>query len=157
MLDGKVAVLGDVDSVKAAVDTKGKSPFATQANPKAALDATDSQPPRVHVPRHGGTARLVEPAAQAGGSSVAPGLDFSSEALRGVLPDWEGVALRVEDDAVVFEAAADRPDSAIGPADNRASTLTDHVPAGALVVGIGHDVGATLTGDGSTSTVRNRR
>ena len=145
VLDGKVAVLGDVDSVKAAVDTKGKSPFATQPNPQAALEATDSS--------HLGFMYLDVAAlfdwssrvAQAGGSSVAPGLDLSSGVLREALPHWEGVALRVEGDGVVFEASADRPDSAVGPTDNRASSLTDHVPSGALVVGIGHDVGATLT------------
>ncbi|MGZ8513424.1 MAG: DUF3352 domain-containing protein [Candidatus Limnocylindrales bacterium] len=145
VLDGKVAVLGDVDSVKAAVDTKGNSPFASQPNPKAALDATDSSHLGFMYLDMAALFDWSSRAAQAGGSSVAPGLDFSSGVLRDVLPHWAGVALRVEGDAVVFEASADRPDSAVGPTDNRASSLTDHVPAGALVVGIGHDVGATLT------------
>lgn len=144
VLDGKVALLGDVTSVKAAVDTKGRSPFATQPNPKAALDATDSS----HLGfMYVDTAALfdwVGKASQVRGSSIAPGLDFSSSAVRGFLPDWEGFALRVEGDAIVLEAAADRPATSVGPTDNRTSGLTDHVPAGALVVGVGHDVGKTL-------------
>jgi hypothetical protein len=144
VLDGKVAVVGDVTSVKAAVDTQGKGSFAGQASPKAALDATDSS--------HVGFMYLdmkalfdwSSKASQAGGSTVAPGLDFSSSALRGLLPDWAGVALRIEGDAVVIEAATDRPEAAFGPTDNRTSPLTDYVPASALFVTVNHDYGATL-------------
>lgn len=144
VLDGKVAVLGDVESVKAAVDTQGKGPFAAQANPRAALDATDSS----HVGfMYMDVAALFDwasKASQAAGSSVTPGVDLSSSAIRGMLPNWEGVALRVEGDAIVLESAVDRPAAAVGPIDNRASSLVDHVPSSALVVGVGHDVGATL-------------
>ncbi len=119
---------GDVASVKAAVDTQGKGPFADQANPKAALDATDSS--------HLGF-MYVDMAALFDWSSrrprpadrrCAPGLGLSSSVLRGLLPDWEGVALRVEGDAVVLEGALDRPDSAVGPSDNRTSSLTEPRP-----------------------------
>jgi hypothetical protein len=144
VLDGKVAVVGDVASVKAAVDTQGKGPFAAEPNPRAALDATDSSHLGfVYVD----TAALFDwstKAVQAAGPSAAPDLDLTSGALRAMLPDWEGFALRVEGDAVVLEAAADRPDTTVGPNDNRASSLADHVPASALLVGIGHDVGAAL-------------
>jgi hypothetical protein len=144
VLDGKVAVLGDVTSVKAAVDTHGKSPFAGQPMPKAALDATDSSHLGfVYVD----TAALFDWASRvpgASGSSVAPGLDFASSELRALLPDWEGLALRVENDAIVLEAATDRPQTTVGPTENRASGLLEHMPANALIVGVGHDVGATL-------------
>jgi len=142
-LDGKVAVLGDVDSVKAAVDTQGKGPFAAQANPRAALDATDSS----HLgfvyielaPLLDWSSRVSQATGAAG-----DGFDLSTSALSGLMPAWEGFALRVEGDAVVMEAAADRPDASIGPTENRASSLTDHVPASALFVTVNHDYGATL-------------
>jgi len=144
VLDGKVAVLGDVTSVKAAVDTQGKGPFAAQANPNAALDAADSS----HVGFvYLDVASLIDwssKASQAAGSSITPGLDLSSSTLRGLMPDWEALALRIEGDAVVLESAADRPATTVGPTENRPSSLTDHVPASALLVGVGHDVGATL-------------
>jgi hypothetical protein len=142
VLDGKVAVVGDVESVKAAVDTRGKGAFSAQAKPKAALDATDSS--------HLGFVYLDVPAfvdwssrlSEAAGSSGAPVL--GANALRDLVPAWEGFTLRVEGDAVVLQSAADRPTGSVGPTENRATKLTDHVPAGALVVGVGHDVGATL-------------
>jgi hypothetical protein len=144
VVDGKIAVVGDVASVKAAIDTHGTSPFATQPSPKAALEATDSS--------HLGfvyldMAALLDwsaKAAQAGGSAI-PGLDLSSSALRDLAPDWEAFVLRVEGDAVVLQTAVDRPASAVGPTENRASALADHVPASALLMGLGHDLGKTLT------------
>ena len=39
MIDGKVAAAGDIASVKAAVDSKGSSGFASEPGPKAALDS----------------------------------------------------------------------------------------------------------------------
>jgi hypothetical protein len=141
VLDGRVAVLGDVTSVKAAVDTQGNGPFAARASLKSALDATDSS----HVGFvYLDTAAVFDWMAEAAKAAGSSDLDFSSGAVRGMLPDWTGFALRVEGDAVVLEGASDRPDSPIGPTDNRTSSLTDHVPTGALVVGVGHDVGKTL-------------
>jgi hypothetical protein len=144
VLDGKVAVFGDVASVKAAVDTQGKGPFAGQPSPKAALDATDSSHLGFMYIDMAALLDWSSKASQAGGSSFAPELGLSSSTLRGMLPSWEGVALRVEGDAVVIEGALDRPASAVGPTENRATSLTDHVPANALVVGVGHDAGKTL-------------
>src|SRR6188472_3276607 len=39
MIDGKIAAAGDIASVKAAVDSKGSSGFASEPGPKAALDS----------------------------------------------------------------------------------------------------------------------
>jgi hypothetical protein len=144
VVDGRVALFGDVASVKAAIDTHGGGPFANQPSLKTALDATDSS----HIGFvYVDVASLVDWATKLSGSAGAaatPGLDFSSGALRALIPDWEGFALRVESDAIVLEMAANRPASSFGPTDNRATRLTDHVPASALVVGAGQDVGATL-------------
>jgi Protein of unknown function (DUF3352) len=145
VLGGKVAIVGDVDSVKAAVDTKGSGPFAAQADAKAALDATDAD----HVGFvYVALAPLLDwssQLSQANGSSIL-GLDLSTGALRNLLPDWEAFALRIEDDALVLEAAVARPATAVGPTENRSSTVTDHVPASALLVAVGHDYGASLVG-----------
>ncbi len=40
IVDGKVAVFGDLASVKAAIDTKGNGGFAKEPGPKAALDSS---------------------------------------------------------------------------------------------------------------------
>ena len=68
VLDGKVAVVGDVASVKAAVDTQGRRrPSPAEPSLKAALDATDRRPHRVRLHRHAppcstGRARRRRPA-----------------------------------------------------------------------------------------------
>ena len=41
IVDGKVALAGDIASVKAAIDTEGSSDFASEPGPKAALDSVD--------------------------------------------------------------------------------------------------------------------
>ena len=145
VLGGKVAVIGDVASVKAAVDTKGSGPFAARADPKAALGATDAD----HVGFvYVALAPLLDwssQLSQANGSSSL-GVDLSTGALRNLIPDWEAFALRIENDALVLEAAVARPATALGPTENRSSTVTDHVPASALLVAVGHDYGASLVG-----------
>ena len=60
IVDGKVAVAGDVASVKAAIDTKGSSGFAAEPGPKAALDSVDGRPRRLRLRRAPALARLVE-------------------------------------------------------------------------------------------------
>jgi hypothetical protein len=144
VIDGKVAVVGDVDSVKAAIDTNGKGPFAAQTGPKAALDATDSS----HL---GFVYVALKPlldwssqVSQSSGAGGSLGADLSSGALGGIVPDWGAFALRVENDAVVLESATATPATPIGPVESRTSTVTDHVPAGALLVTVSHDYGATL-------------
>jgi hypothetical protein len=142
VLGGKVAVLGDVESVKAAVDTKGASPFATQPNPKAALDATDSS----HVGfiyLDTGTLldwseRVSQSALPSGGSSLTTG------ALSGFVPSWAAFAIRVEGDAVVLESVSPRT-AAIAPAtQNRTSTVPNHIPATAVVAVVVNDYGAGI-------------
>ena len=144
VLGGKVAVIGDVGSVKAAVDTNGNSPFATQAGPNAALDATDAD----HVGfLYVAVAPLLDwssQLSQVNGSTSSLGIDLSSGVLRGLVPDWAAFALRIEGDALVLESAVARPETAFGPTESRTSTLTDHVPASALLVAISHDDGATF-------------
>jgi hypothetical protein len=144
VLDGKVAVIGDVGSVKAAVDTNGSGPFATQADPMAARDATDAD----HIGFvYVAVAPLLDWSGRlslVNGSANSLGIDLSSGVLRGSVPDWAAFALRVEGDALVLESAVARPDTAFGPTDSRTSTVTDHVPASALLVAVNHDNGATL-------------
>ena len=144
VLGGKVAAIGDVGSLKAAVDTNGSGPFAAQADPRTALEATDAD----HVgfvyiavaPLLDWSGRLSHP----DGSAGSLGIDLSSGVLRGLVPDWAAFALRVEDDALVLESAVARPVTGFGPTESRSSPVTDHVPAGALLVAVNHDNGATI-------------
>lgn len=135
LLDGKVAVVGDVASVKAAVDTKGASAFGSDANVKTALGSTTGD----HVGFVYVALRpLVEWSSQAGGAQV-----FGMEpggALSGLVPDWAAFALRVEGDGLVMESLAPTTDATDVGA-SRTSPVADHVPANAIALAISHDYG----------------
>ena len=145
VLDGKVVVLGDLTSVKAAVDTNGSSGFAAEPGPKAALASADGD--------HLGFAYLALRPLMDWSTDLTKaageGLDGTagaivSESLSGIFPDWAAYWLRVESDALVMEATAPKPDKPFGPTENRTSDVVDHIPASAVVVSVTHDLGATL-------------
>jgi hypothetical protein len=144
VLAGKVAVIGDVESVRAAVDTNGSGPFVAQADPAAALAAADTD----HIGfMYVALAPLLDWASRSSdvdGPAGSPAMDLSSGFVRGLVPDWAALVLRVEGDALILESAVALPDTRFGPTENRSSTVMDHVPAGALLVAVKHDHGATL-------------
>ncbi len=144
--DGKVAIAGEISSVKAAIDTKGAGGFAEDPDVKAALAADSSD--------HLGFVYLaLKPILdwsmslqdvlgdQTGGAAkVAP----MSESMLKMLPDWGAYWVRVEGDAVVMEAVAPKPATTLGPTKDRASDVAKHVPSTALALAVSHDTGATL-------------
>lgn len=144
LIDGKVAAVGDVTSVKAAIDTKGQGGFANEPDPKTALDSADGD----HIgfmyiavsPWLDWMTDLSKATATEFGGPATIGL----ESMASYLPDWGAFWLRVEDDAVVMDATAPKPATTLGPTDDRTSKVAEHIPATAMVVAISHDYGATL-------------
>ncbi len=135
---GKVAIAGDVVSVKAAIDTGGNGAFANQAEPKAALDATTGD----HVGFVYIALRpLLDWSSQLAESEMAG--ELPSDALLGMIPDWTAFALRVEGDALLMESIAP-PAAQAAAATNRTSTVADHVPGSAVALSISHDYGQGL-------------
>ena len=139
VLDNRVAVAGDIESVKAAVDTKGAGPFASEADPRTALEATDSDHLAfVYValrPLMDWSMRLsqtIQPSASSG---------LSTELLDQYIPAWGAFALRVEGDALVLENAAPKASMIPASASNGTSTVADHVPVTALAALIARDYG----------------
>jgi len=131
--DGKVAVVGDVASVKAAIDTKGAGTFGDNAEFRAALDATTGD----HVGfMYIALRPLIEWSSQVGGEAV-PGLD--SPVLAGLVPDWTAFALRVEGDALRMETLSPKPEGDT-PA-SRTSTIAEHVPSRAIALSVSNDYG----------------
>ena len=132
----KVAIVGDPQSVKDAIDTKGTSSFGFGTEFKAALDATTGD----HIGfMYIALRPLVEWSSQVGGEA-APGLgvDF----MTGLVPDWTAFALRVEGDALRMESIAPKPDGEQPAA--RRSTVAEHVPSSAVALSVSNDYGKGL-------------
>jgi hypothetical protein len=144
LIDGKVAAAGDIASVKAAVDTKGASGFASEPGPKAALEsATGDYVGFAYValrPLLDWSNGLSKAIPQSDGTPVAP----LGAAIAKAIPDWSAYWLRFENDAVVMQAAAPSPATAIGPTENRTSAVVEHIPATAILASTSNDFGKTL-------------
>jgi hypothetical protein len=140
ILDGKVAVAGSLDAVKAAVDTKGNGGFAAEADAKAALAA----PTADHVGFVYVALRpLVDWSQKLADGDVMVGT-IPTEAITKFVPDWAAFWVRVEGDALVMESAAPKTETKLGPTEDRSSDVAKHVPATALALAVTHDTGATL-------------
>jgi hypothetical protein len=151
LADGKVALIGDVTSVKAAIDTKGSGGFTAEADPKAAIGSVDGD----HIgfmyvalrPLMDWSTQLRDaiPSMPPGSAPVgAPSSAAISDLMLKMLPDWGSFWLRVENDAVVLEATTPKPETQLGPTDNRTSPLVEHIPAGAIFSATSNDYGKTL-------------
>ncbi len=146
VIGGKVVAAGDIASVKAAIDTNGASGFAAAPGPKAAIDsATSDYVGFVYT----GLRPLLEWSSQlnqAIAPSASPGTAALGQAILTIVPDWGAYWLRIESDAVVMEAVAPKPEAPVGPTENRASTVVEHVPGTAIVASESNDFGKTLKG-----------
>ena len=145
MIDGKVAAAGDIASVKAAVDSKGSSDFASEPGPKAALDSVkDDYVGFGYValrPLLDWSNTLNKARGSAVGGMAMEGI---SDTILKVVPEWTAYWLRFEKDALVMEASAPRPETQLGPTENRTSTVVEHVPSSAIFAAANHDLGKSL-------------
>ena len=148
VIGGKVAALGDLASVKAAVDSNGSSGFASEPGPKAALDAAAKDHVgfvyvalRPLLDWSTGLSKAVSGATGATGAAIPEPV---SDTLLKTLPEWGAYWLRFENDALVLEAAAPKPEISFASTDSHASTLAKHIPSSALVMAETNSLGATL-------------
>jgi hypothetical protein len=140
ILGGNVAVAGDLTSVKAAIDTNGSQSLASDPNFKAAADASDKDTIGfAYVDTKALMDSVADAAGAMGGAAVG---DF----LTAPIPDWVAMSLRVEPDALIGEATNPHVDRGFGATTNRVNQVVDHVPASAIALIAGNDVGATWEG-----------
>lgn len=139
LANGKVAIVGDATSVKAAVDTKGASGLAKQtslADAQAALKGDDIG--FVYVDMQA----LMDASMRMSATfSSAPPM---SDALRGLIPDWMATRLRVEGDALMLDTAMRHVDAAPGPKQNRTNGVAAFAPSSTIALFTGNDAGASL-------------
>jgi len=138
----KVLLVGGVDAVHAAIDTKGQGTLATDPDVKAALAQVDRDYVVLTImrtrPYIDAVVKILE--------TAKPGLLSSTkidDTLIALIPAWQVSFMRFENDALVSTSAT--PASDIGfDAANRKSNLLGHAPSNAILWLDVHDVGPTL-------------
>ncbi len=136
---GKAAIVGDIASVKAAIDTNGGSPLArsdTFAAAKAALKGDDVGFMFVDL-------RTILDAAMALTEST-PSAPPINDAMLALVPDWAAFRLRVEGDALVMDSVMPHIDAAPGPAENHTNGIAAYAPPSTIALSAGNDYGATI-------------
>jgi hypothetical protein len=138
----KVAILGETDAVKAALDTKGDGGLGADPDFAAALAASDKD----HVGfmfldmgRYMEWAMDLAPVADTEMCGQAFSADFAD-----LIPGWAAFRMRVEKDALVMDTTAPIPAEPPVEQANRASTLAGRLPSSTILFAEGHDLGATF-------------
>ena len=137
---GPVLAIGDPTSVKAVIDTGGKTGLTTNAQfQEAAASVTGDRLGFAYVD----LATLAKSATDLAGTvtDAMPSLPIS---LEGLTPPWVAGAVRAEDGAFVMESRSPHTESA-GPVNNAESKLPGVVPPTTVFLAEGHDVGKTIT------------
>lgn len=135
----KVLLGGTEAEVKAAVDSNGNGPLASDPDVKAALATVDRNYVVLAVSK---TRAALETVAKMIGGARPGLLDQTQidDTLLGMVPPWQAAAMRFEDDALT--ATVTQPSWTIGAdAKNEPSDVLGHVPANAIAYLDGHDVG----------------
>ncbi len=138
IVNGKVAIVGDATSVKAAVDTKGTSGLAKDpgfAAAKGALKGDDLGFMFFDM------RALMDASMEMSGSlSSAPPV---SDALLALVPDWTAMRIRAEGDALVMDTAIPHIEGT-GPQTNHTNGVAAYAPTSTIALLAGNDYGATL-------------
>ena len=137
---GSVIGVGDVASVKAAIDTNGTGGLATNDQFKtAAASVSGDRLGFAYVD----TAAIASGAAAIGGDAVASAMPELPVTLTDLAPPWAAASLRASGGSFVVETRMPHRD-ALGPAKSAESKLPSVLPATTLALVEGHDVGASL-------------
>ncbi len=140
LIGGKVAVAGDLTSVKAAVDTKGSGTLKSDPSFTAALGATQSD----HLGFVFVDLRTVMERAMALSKSMGTTGPSMSSAMLALVPDWAAFSVRAQGDALVMDSVLPHKDGTPGPTDNRANGVASYAPPSTIALVAGNDTGKTL-------------
>jgi hypothetical protein len=138
----KAMIVGDVDGVRAAIDTKGQGQLASDPDFKAAFAQVD----RDYVVMTFMKTRPYVDSVLKMIAKAQPGMLEGSqidETVEGLIPAWQVSTGRFENDAFVGSVAY--PSSPVGyDAHDRRSELLGHVPPKTILYWETHDVGPVL-------------
>ncbi len=139
IIDGKVAVAGDLASVQAAIDTDGTNGLAGDPAFTTASDAIDADHIGfVYVDLQSMMSSAMALAQKAAGTPQV------SESMLALVPDWVASGLRVEGDALSVDAVMPHNSTAPGPDSNHANGVANWAPPSTIALAAGNDYGATL-------------
>jgi hypothetical protein len=138
---GPVLAIGDVTSVKAAIDTGGKKGLDTDADFKAAAaTVTGDRLAFAYVDVEALASAASSLPTDVGGVAVPSVPAF----LDDLYPAWLVTAVRADDGGFAIDTR--RPHNAkLGPATSAESTLPSHLPADTVALVDIHDLGAGIT------------
>ncbi|HYO42003.1 MAG TPA: DUF3352 domain-containing protein [Candidatus Limnocylindrales bacterium] len=138
---GPVLALGDLTSVKAVIDTQGKTGLATNAQFKeASASLTGDRLGFFYADVKAISAAAESLAGQAGAEAAMPSLPAF---LDDWTTPWVAAAVRAESGAFVVDTRSPHVEAAGAPK-NSESKLPGLVPPTTVILAEGHDVGATL-------------
>jgi uncharacterized protein DUF3352 len=137
VVGGKVAIVGDAASVRAAVDTKGAGGLAKAPGFAAADGALKGDDVGfVYVDMKA----LMDASLRISKSmSSAPPV---SDALLAMVPEWTAMRLRVEGDALLMDSVL--PHMETGPNENHPNGVAAYAPPSTVALFSGNDYGAIL-------------
>jgi hypothetical protein len=135
---GKVAIVGDATSVKAAIDTKGSSGLAKAPGFAAGDGALKGD--EVGFMFFDMKAFMDASVKMSRSIASAPPM---SDALRALVPDWTTARLRFEGDALLMDSAFPHV-AAIAPAENHANGVAAYAPPSTVALFSGNDFGDSL-------------
>ena len=138
---GPVLAIGDPTSVKAVIDTDGKTGLNTNAQFKEASASVTGDRLGFAYVDLATLAKSAHGPRWRGSPMLMPSLPIS---LEGLTPPWVAGAVRAEDGAFVMETRSPHQASA-GPATNAESKLPGVLPPTTVFLAEGHDVGKTLS------------
>lgn len=139
LIGGKVAIAGDLASVRSAVDTGGTGDFATSQDVAAATGALEGDSLGfVFMDVRAFLDAALEVSEDL--ASTPP----MSDALLAQVPEWLAFRLRIEGDALRMDTAMADVEGAPGPQENRPNVAADWAPPSTLAFASGNDYGTTL-------------
>jgi hypothetical protein len=138
---GKVLLAGDETSVKAALDTGGRSTLAASEGMVAARNGIKGDHLGfMYVDVKAYLDWFQEFAEKAGDMGMGMEID---ESMRAFIPDWMAGALRAEDDAIAFDAVM--PHVEANPlTENRTGSVAEHLPPTTLFLADAQDYGKVI-------------
>lgn len=141
VIDGKVLAVGDLDSIRSAIATKGVSGLSTNPAFQKAADAL----PGDHLAFMWADVKSALGSTLSSASSVdlTGAASSALDLLGGLVPDWTAASLEASGGNLVVETV--QPATTAVPATNRPSALIDVAPATTIALIDVHDLGKTLT------------